>query len=141
MTLDCQDDPVLALVKLAMLDAGIVPVVPGYYNIPCRAAQGEMNSQARLKAHLAQLTPEARRVACRKFRKAWRRALTEYQVISSSAEGLGRSWGYRRARRLCRPADAPSGWRPGPAVLRARMHEVYSYYLRMFIVAGPDEGA
>lgn len=133
MTLDGQSDPVLVLVKLAMLDAGIVPVVPGYYSVPGLEAEGTMGSQQRLKAQLAQLAPEERRAACRKFRKAWRRALAEHQVISSSPEGPGRGWARRKFRRLCRPPGAHSGWRPKPSVLRERMHEVYSFYLRMFI--------
>ena len=120
-------DPVVVLVQLAMLEAGIVPVIPGYRPGP---SGEERDSLSRMRAHMAALSPEERRQAARKFRKAWRRALREYQVISSSKEGLGRAWGKRKARRLCKPPEAGPDWHPAPRVLRERMHEVYSFYLR-----------
>jgi len=134
---DHSEDPVLVLVRLAMLDAGLVPVIPGYYTIPGREEEGGRPSLEHLKFHLAQLTPEARRVACRKFRKAWHRALREYQQISYSPGGLGRNHAVRKLRRLGRPPGAGHGWRPKRSVLRERMHEVYSYYLRLFLLPEP----
>jgi hypothetical protein len=122
-----ETDPVVVLVQLAMLEAGIVPVIPGYRPGP---SGEERDSLSRMRAHMAALSPEERRQAARKFRKAWRRALREYQVISSSKEGLGRAWGVRKAQRLCKPPEAGPDWRPAPRVLRERMHEVYSFYLR-----------
>jgi hypothetical protein len=120
-------DPTIVLVQLAMLDAGILPVIPGYWAL---ASSDERDSLTRLRAHMATLSPEERRQAARKFRKAWRRALREYQVISSSKEGLGRAWGVRKAQRLCKPPEAGSNWRPSRGVMRERMHQVYSFYLR-----------
>lgn len=121
------------LTQMSMLDAGIAPVCPRassnvmFFPLSSSSPSFLENPIDEVRKFLASLSPEEQKKAKRKFRKLWRRAMSE-TLRDMKCNATTRAWKVMNDRMMGMITDMQGKTRPSSRTMHYRIHAVY----RMF---------